>query len=190
MTDDSSLRRLWILLPVLALALGALFASGCAGTAASVRPAGPGDKSTSLDRYRDLSLQVTRSDGIDASQTEIERITRRIIEAVWAKQPDRFKEINSKTPVDPAAPMLDVTVQLTRYEKGSPVARAMLAGLGRIHIDARVTLKDRASAETLATYEISKTFAWGGIYGATTGIEDVELGFAEGVAAVLLGRQK
>ncbi len=40
----------------------------------------------------------------------------------------------------------------------------------------------------LAKSEITKTFAWGGIYGGTTEIKDVEEGFAEAVASVLLGQ--
>ena len=40
----------------------------------------------------------------------------------------------------------------------------------------------------LGEYEVKKTFAWGGIYGASTKIEDVEAGFAEGVADLILRR--
>lgn len=78
---------------------------------------------------------------------------------------------------------LDIDVLMTRYDKGSSVARFILAGLGQIHIDADVTLRDHDSGEVLATYEVTKTFAWGGLYGAVTEIDDVEVGFAKAVAS-------
>jgi hypothetical protein len=45
----------------------------------------------------------------------------------------------------------------------------MLAGLGQIHIDADVILREYEKNESLAKYEVKKTFAWGGIYGGATG---------------------
>jgi hypothetical protein len=34
----------------------------------------------------------------------------------------------------------------------------------------------------VAEFTADKTFAWGGIYGGSTSMEDVEHGFAEGIA--------
>jgi hypothetical protein len=36
-------------------------------------------------------------------------------------------------------------------------------------------------------FAISKTFAWGGIYGASMNMENIETTFAEGVAAAVTG---
>jgi hypothetical protein len=63
----------------------------------------------------------------------------------------------------------------------------MLAGLGQIHVDAEVTLEDREHATVIGKYDVTKTFAWGGVYGGSTNIRDVEEGFAEAVAKVVLG---
>ena len=76
---------------------------------------------------------------------------------------------------------------MTRYDEGSAFARAMLAGLGQIQIDGKVSLRDRAQDALLGEYEVNKTFAWGGVYGASTTIRDVEEGFAQGVATLILG---
>lgn len=100
--------------------------------------------------------------------------------------PDRFKEINSD---DAMMSAVKATIVLKRYEKGNAFARAMLAGLGQIHIDGDLLLEDPEKKELLAKYEIKKTFAWGGIYGGTTTIEDVEVGFAESVASIILGEE-
>jgi hypothetical protein len=66
----------------------------------------------------------------------------------------------------------------------------MLAGLGQIHIDGNVVLQDQATGDTLGQYEVTKTFAWGGIYGVATRMDDVEEGFAGAVAALLLGKEE
>ena len=60
----------------------------------------------------------------------------------------------------------------------------MVAGLGQIHIAADVQLIDVASGHVLARYTIEKIFAWGGMYGGSTTVEDVEAGFAQSVVAV------
>ena len=66
----------------------------------------------------------------------------------------------------------------------------MLAGIGRIHVDAKVTVYALPNRKKKAEFDIDKTFAWGGIYGAVTSIEDVEQGFADGVAEAVTNVQK
>ncbi|MCC2656764.1 MAG: hypothetical protein K0Q76_1872 [Panacagrimonas sp.] len=80
-----------------------------------------------------------------------------------------------------------VQVTVTRYEKGNAFARAMLAGLGQIHIDAEVKVFLNPGDEVVNQFTVEKTFAWGGIYGASTTILDVENPFAEAVANGLKG---
>ena len=172
----------------LPLAFAALLAAGCASTAASVRSATPASPPADLGAYRGLTLDVTKAASVRVADGDLGRILGRIVEAIRAKQADRFQEINAPPPADPAIPTVQVTVELTRYDKGSAFARAMLAGLGQIHIDARVTVRDPGTSASLGEYDVTKTFAWGGIYGATTTIEDVEAGFAEAVATLILGR--
>jgi hypothetical protein len=66
----------------------------------------------------------------------------------------------------------------------------MLAGLGQIHIDATVKVYAKANDQKIADFVVAKTFAWGGIYGASTSMEDIERTFADGVAAALTGQQE
>ena len=63
----------------------------------------------------------------------------------------------------------------------------MLIGLGQLHVDATVRLLE-LPAKKVGEFTINKTFAWGGLYGGMTNMEDVERGFAEGVAAALTGQ--
>jgi hypothetical protein len=78
-------------------------------------------------------------------------------------------------------------VQVATYDEGNAFARLMLAELGQMHIEGTVTLRDDATKAVVGEYEVSKTFAWGGVYGASTKIEQVQGGFAESVAAVIAG---
>lgn len=57
----------------------------------------------------------------------------------------------------------------------------MLAGLGSMQIHAQVKMIDPKTGNLLSAGEAGKTFAWGGIYGAATGIEDLERDFAKEV---------
>ena len=85
---------------------------------------------------------------------------------------------------------LHAAVNITRYDEGNSFARAMLAGLGQMHIDATVTLSDYQTKEEFAKYEVTETFAWGGLYGGFTDIRTVEEGFAKTVAASVSGKQE
>jgi hypothetical protein len=84
---------------------------------------------------------------------------------------------------------LAATLVVTNYDEGNAFLRFLLAGLGQIHIDGTLTLED-SGRESLAKYVVNKTFAWGGLHGATTTIEAVEEGFAEAVAEILLEKNK
>jgi hypothetical protein len=75
-------------------------------------------------------------------------------------------------------------IHITRFERGNPVARAMLIGLGQIHLEGTVELCD-ASGNVAARYTVVKDFALGGIIGATTRVMDVEDGFAKSVAEIV-----
>ena len=66
----------------------------------------------------------------------------------------------------------------------------MLAGLGQMHIDALVTVEDKDIDKMIAEYEVKKTFAWGGIYGGATKIEDIEPAFADAIVSLLLQEEE
>jgi len=83
----------------------------------------------------------------------------------------------------------EIDVVLTRFEKGNAFARAMLAGLGQIHLDGEVKLLLVPDQTPVGAFTVSKTFAWGGIYGSSTRIEDIEPTFADSVAAAVTGQQ-
>lgn len=169
-------------LPVLCILV--IFASGCAGGPASFKTLTPLSKDENLNSYTKLVIETKKLDNVSMTSADLERINSLVAQKVRAKNPNRFMEINQPSP---DSNTLHTIITFTVYEEGNAFARAMLAGIGQIHIDAEVTLENRAKQATLSKHEVNKTFAWGGIYGGVTRISDVEHGFAEAVAAILFG---
>lgn len=76
-----------------------------------------------------------------------------------------------------------LAAKISNYDEGNKFGRFMLAGLGSMNISGEFILINSSNpAEPKAEFSVSKTFAWGGAYGAATGIEDIEPAFAEAVA--------
>ncbi len=181
-------------LPVIVVCLAAIavIGAGCAGSAGSVKPSVEGQKPPAITKYQALTIRVTKADGVELQDQDLDRIAAKIVDAMKKKQPERFQSINAASTQDPSSDgqsdsgRMQVGVQLTKYDKGNAFARFMLAGLGQMHINGKVVLIDPITQAALGEYEVTKTFAWGGIYGGSTKIEDVEVGFAEGVAEALL----
>jgi len=116
--------------------------------------------------------------GIEISSYEIDRIVMQV-------KAELAKVELARPPGATGAQTAKVKLVLTEYDKGNAFARAMLAGLGQIKIDADVIFLDDATGQEIARYQVSKDFAFGGIYGASTRMEDVEEGFAKSVAEIL-----
>ncbi|WP_309384106.1 DUF4410 domain-containing protein [Cerasicoccus frondis] len=152
----------------------ALILSGCASTAPSANFSKAIAEEEVVDANDSVKLKIQAQRGVSVAHDDLNRLAIRIGERIDVER-NELGVVN-----DPRK--IEVVVLITRYEKGDAMARAILAGTGQIHIDARVVVKNSATGELIGDFEIDKTFAWGGIYGATTSIEDVEEGFADGVA--------
>lgn len=84
----------------------------------------------------------------------------------------------------------EIYLHVTRYDRGNGFARFMMAGLGQIHIEGKIGVYQLPGHTLVGEFDLKKTFAWGGIYGATTSVEDIENTFADGVAAAVTGQQE
>jgi hypothetical protein len=163
--------------------------AGCASSAGSAKTLATAADPAALARYTKVVLATT-AEGAAAEMAlaDRERIAAIVARKIKERAPGRAVDIAPATPAaarDPST--LFVTIAFTRYDPGNAVARFMLAGLGQIHVNADVTLEDRSRPAVIGEFAVTKTFAWGGIYGGTTGIKNVEDGFAEAVAKVVLG---
>jgi predicted component of type VI protein secretion system len=163
-----------------ALTFAALMMVGCASSPPNAKFTEPLKAEHRVRASDTVEVKVSTAKGVEMLPLEQQRV----LEQVQMK-------LATKQAANPAAEerALKVEVHMTRYEKGNAFARAMLAGLGQIHVDASVRVLEATSDELIASFNIAKTFAWGGIYGAATGIEDVEGAFAEGIAAALTGQE-
>jgi hypothetical protein len=167
------------------LALAIAVVSGCASSKGSMNVVSNYKDVGQITKYSELVVQVAAVENLALPDDARERIQNSIIKSVRQDGPDRFKVFN---PPAPGSSALMAHVMIKRYDKGSKFARAMLAGLGKIHIDADICISDLSNKEELAKCEITKTFSLGGIAGAATSIDDVEEGFSKSVAAFILGK--
>jgi hypothetical protein len=157
--------------------------AGCAGGGGGHQVVQPLKKGVVLKNYAHLELVAECNKVGTMTPAIAKRISDMVVNEVKKTQPSRFQQINPETAVPGT---IRYRVIFTKYDRGDAFARAMLAGLGQIHIDADIYVEDPATNEVLAKYKVAKTFAWGGIYGGSVTIEGVEPGFAKGVATVVL----
>ena len=154
--------------------------AGCAGTvnpptltSGSITQFDPGNAAVG-------QVSAVAAPGVTMQPEDLSRISRQVRTELASRYPNRLMaEDRSRRSGE-----VSVKLVFTQYDKGDAFARAMLAGLGQIHISAGVLLIDDIPGKTVATFAVSKTFAWGGLYGGTTRIEDVESGFARSVAEI------
>ena len=176
------LRTRGVLLSGVAGTLAVLLVVGCAGTppkptfsqsiSAGQRIAAPDGAQVVVDAPDTLAMLGAEKDRL------AEKITLKI----------NTRKVSNSSPE--AAKTYQVAVHITRYEKGNKFARFMLVGLGQIHIDGTVEMFQMPAHAPVGKFDMKKTFAWGGIYGGVTGIEEIEDTYADGVAAAVTGQEE
>jgi hypothetical protein len=155
--------------------------TGCATTTPKPEYAADLTSHYRIDADDHAQVSVIAAGGVEITDLEKQRIAQLITSDLETQQ------LHNAANNDPKDCLVQVTI--TRYQKGNAFARAMLAGLGQIHIDANVQILAKTNNQRLADFTLTKTFAWGGIYGASTSMEDIEKTFANGVAASLTGQE-
>jgi hypothetical protein len=158
----------------------ALLAAGCASSPPVAKFSQHSDTHAVIRSADTAAVTVDATSGVTMADYEKTRVIERIRMKLAAKQ-----ALNPAL-ADPGQYQIDVTI--TRYEKGNAFARAMLAGLGQMHIDGNVKVYAMPAHDRVEEFAVQKTFAWGGIYGASTTMEDIEQSFAEGIANALTGQ--
>ena len=160
---------------------------GCASTKGSYSPITSVTEGADLAKYSDVVIEVKNNPDVSLTTTDDNRIKTLIVANLRTEYPNKFREIN---PAKPNSQTLQAIVNITKYDKGNSFARLMLAGLGSMQIKADIILNDLANRQCLGKSECKKTFAWGGLYGGSTKIEDIEEGFAKAAAASIAEAKK
>jgi hypothetical protein len=154
--------------------------SACAESVATPVPV------TALEPVQKTTLKITditdeAAPGVVVPSYDLDRILQRVKAEVSATHP----ELLNAQGASEGTSATKIKVVITQYDEGNRFARFMLIGLGQIYLDGDVVFLDAASGQEIARYKVSKNFAFGGMYGGITGMEDVEKGFAKSVAAIL-----
>ena len=158
----------------LAVTMFGLMLTGCAGSVSAptiIQPL-PADQRASLHIS---NVSADAATGVEMSDGDLDLICQKIKAYAQTETPGVITDGTSG---------LKMQVHFTKFDRGSAFARAMLAGLGQIEIDATVSLVD-PSGNKVAQYAVSKDFALGGVAGASTTVEDVEEGFAKSVVEIM-----
>jgi hypothetical protein len=165
------------------LIVGVLGLAGCASTVPKATFSHEIATNAHLAANDQAQVHVDASDSAKILPFERQRFSEKIKAKI-----DSRKLANVADAGDPRS--YEVNLHLTRYDKGNAFARAMVAGLGQIHIDGTVSVYRMPEHTLVGAFQLTKTFAWGGIYGAATSMEDIENTFADGVAASVTGQQE
>ncbi|MBF0482276.1 MAG: DUF4410 domain-containing protein [Desulfovibrionaceae bacterium] len=178
--------KLLSLLLLLCIAL----TTGCAGSRGSIKAMGDVQPAVEdkLASYKYLSLQTSCAPGVQVPSEAIKRIEELVVTNV--AKPGAPRMLSAAEPDQDASLLLTCQMVFERFEEGNAFARAMIAGAGQMHITASVSLLDTNTRNQLAQFKVDKTFAWGGIYGASQKITDLEPGFAQAVADAITGRKE
>lgn len=153
---------------------------GCAGSASTPTLSGPTLSTFNASTVPIGPISAEAEPGVPMASDDLQRVTQLVQSDLSAAYPERV--VPAAAAATPGEVKVDMT--FTTYDRGNAFARVMLAGLGQIHIAANVRLIDATSGNVAASYDVKKTFAWGGVYGGSTTIEDVEKGFAASVVDI------
>ena len=156
--------------------------SGCAGTSPTAEFKKPISDIHRLCLTDEAAVILVAADGVVLDDVNRQRLESRLLQAIN----DKKKTVQCQTS-DKRAFVLNS--KITMYDEGNAFARFMLAGLGQIHIDGDFVLSIQPAVnESVAEFIVRKTFAWGGLYGGSITIADVEPAFAEGVADAIVAQ--
>jgi hypothetical protein len=167
-------------LQVIAIWIAGTLLAGCAGTPPQAKFA----------HTMVADSRIAASDTVDVLIEPADKITVLPAERDLVAQKIKLKidERKLKNPAAPTPRTMQVLLHITRYEKGSAFARAMLAGLGQIHLDGTIYVYQMPDRVLLEDFDLQKTFAWGGAYGASVSMEQIQDTFADGIAATVTGQ--
>jgi Domain of unknown function (DUF4410) len=177
----SIMRKMSSVLSLIICAAAIALTTGCATTLPKPTFTKPIAPSSQISAKDGANVKIEAGAGVTMLESEKVRVAEKI------KQHVDIRKITNKPSA--SAKTYEIRLVITKYEKGNMLARLMLAGLGQIHIDADVAVFEMSGQIPVGNFSLSKTFAWGGIYGVTTDMEDIETVFADGVAAALTGQK-
>ena len=164
-----------------------LFSAGCASSQSS--KAKPLTLSSgapvSLGNYRIATIEpfTVSAPGVDPS------IGAKLANNITARLQNDFGPIFEQVRTAPAPVGEDdeviVTGEIRTYQPGNKVARSVFGPLGSANFDGTVVVKDGRDGHTLLAAPFNKFWGWGGLAGASKGIEDMSDETAAAIASTI-----
>jgi hypothetical protein len=145
-----------------------LVVAGCATGKAKISTVAP---RSAMESYRTVAITVINDTGPICPEDVPSAIQSAAVRQMRVKYPEVFTDVE-QSPKGSEGELL-VEVHITKYKKGSRLARAMLIGLGSSKISTALIFLDSPTKRPLASGQLSLTWALGGIVGASKGIEDL-----------------
>jgi len=169
--ETAGARRLWL------AGICAALLAGCAGTPPAPKFTHDMVSASRVTATDSAEVSIETAEHINVLPGDRDRVAQKIKARIDARK------LTNTASGEPRS--FQVVLRVTRYEKGNRFARAMLAGLGQIHLEGTISVYQMPARTLVEEFDMQKTFAWGGIYGASTSIEEIEDTFADGVAATV-----
>jgi hypothetical protein len=154
--------------------------AACASTPPEPKYSQPATAEARVSAPDTVTVSIEPGQGVTLNPEETGRVAQKI--------KSKIDERKASNPRDGAPHTYQVLVHVSRYEKGNAFARFMLAGMGQIHVDGTIFLYQMPEHTLAEQFDLQKTFAWGGIYGASVSVETIEDTFADGVAQAVTGQ--
>lgn len=95
-----------------------------------------------------------------------------------------FQEVR-RGPAEAVADAVVLRAKLTQYKPGNETARFLIAGAGSAQLEMEAELLDAQTGERVSRLAADRTWAWGGVLGASRGIEEIEANLAYELALYL-----
>lgn len=115
----------------------------------------------------------------------VETAPARLRDMIARNLAEAFSEVRSGDACEAAPGVAVLRGRFTQYKPGSDTARLMVAGAGSAHLEMDLELVDAASQARLAALPVDRTWAAGGVIGASRGIEEMEKNLAYELAIYL-----
>lgn len=157
--------------------LGAGFLGGCASQNSLKAPllSVTNGKNADLSAYQTatfVTFELAPKNGKPIDNTVAVDFTNQISDRVEHDFVSLFHEVRRGKPLGRSDELV-ITGKITEYNPGDRGARMMLIGLGAAGFKGQLVMKDGATGDLLSEAKIDKVWAWGGIMGASKGIEEM-----------------
>ncbi len=155
--------------PLSATVLLTLFATGCASTPCKIKAA---TANVDLKACRTICVKAaTAADGVVVPTNVLSQATNSVASRLQAS--GKFDAVYTH-PCPAGEKAAHVVMLYTSYRPGSRIQRWLLIGTGTADLKMNVQLADEGEEQVLGQGNVHEFWGWGGLLGASRGIEEMQ----------------